>query len=312
MTASKVVDKIRSKIKKSIDPVPAVYQQQLVEVSASDNLDQVAAKLLTLYSIKSSLYRIRRSRLPPFPKSRDEVCFEGEWAKTHAAEQYLMTEDGDGGDKIIIFSTSDNLRHLSESEKIYVDGTFQTCPRLFYQIFTLHSMKYGKQFPFAYCLLPGKSRNIYSRVFELVKQKSQNLGYIINPAEFLTDFELAIIQAIELIFPTSDVNGCFFHFTQAINRKISKLGECLSGGCFFCSFIRQTVALAFVPVPNVRLARQEVKSIAPDLPRVDEFLTYFEETWLVGNFSLRLWNVYEIGSNCPRTNNHIEGLTQQT
>ena len=42
---------------------------------------------------------------------------------------------------------------------------------------------------------------------------------------------------------------------------------------FFCSFIRQTVALAlaFVPVPNVRLAWQEVKAIDPDLPRVDEF-----------------------------------------
>ena len=43
------------------------------------------------------------------------------------------------------------------------------------------------------------------------------------------------------------------------------------------------------------------------IPRVDEFLTYFKETRLMGNFSLPLWNVYEIGSNCPRTNNHIEG-----
>ena len=32
------LDKIRSKIKESIVPVPTVYQQQLVEVSASDNL----------------------------------------------------------------------------------------------------------------------------------------------------------------------------------------------------------------------------------------------------------------------------------
>ena len=66
-----------------------------------------------------------------------------------------MAEDGDGDDKIIIFSTSDNLRHLSESEKIYEDGTFQTCPKLFYQIFTLRSTKYRKQLPFAYCILPG-------------------------------------------------------------------------------------------------------------------------------------------------------------
>ena len=74
-----------------------------------------------------------------------------------------------------------------------------------------------------------------------------------------------------------------------------------------CCFIRQTIALAFVPVRNVRLAWLEVKATAPNLHRVDEFITYFEETWLVENFSLCLWNVYEINSNSPRTNNHIEG-----
>ena len=103
--------------------------------------------------MKSSLYRIRRNRLPQLPKSRDEVHFEVEWIKTHALEQFLIIEDREGDHKIIIFPTSVNLSHLSESEMIYVDGTFQTCPKLFYQIFTLHSMKYGKQF---YCLLPGK------------------------------------------------------------------------------------------------------------------------------------------------------------
>ena len=45
MATCKVIDKMKSKIKENIDPVPAVYQQQLIEVSASDNLDQVAVKL---------------------------------------------------------------------------------------------------------------------------------------------------------------------------------------------------------------------------------------------------------------------------
>ena len=146
MTACKAVEIIKTKVKETIDPIPAVYQHQLVEVSASQNLDQVAAKLPTLYSMKSSLYIIRRNRLPPLPMPRDEVHFEGEWSITHARERFLMTEDGEGNDKII-FSTAANLKHISQSEKIYVDGTFQTCPKLFYQIFTLHSMKYGETIP---------------------------------------------------------------------------------------------------------------------------------------------------------------------
>ena len=80
----------------------------------------------------------------------------------------MLAEDG-GEDKIIVFSTAANLKHLSESEKIYVDGTFETCPRLFY---TLHAFKHGKQFPFAYCLLAGKPRAIYQRAFEIVETES--------------------------------------------------------------------------------------------------------------------------------------------
>ena len=44
---------------------------------------------------------------------------------------------------------------------------------------------------------------------------------------------------------------------------------------------------------------------APSLPRVQEFITYHKETWLVGNYPLPLWNVFESGS--VRTNNHVEG-----
>ena len=46
-------------------------------------------------------------------------------------------------------------------------------------------------------------------------------------------------------------------------------------------------------------------SEAPPLPRVQEFITYYEETWLVGNYPLPLWNVFESGS--VHTNNHVEG-----
>ena len=48
-----------------------------------------------------------------------------------------------------------------------------------------------------------------------------------------------------------------------------------------------------------------MKFEAPPLPRVEEFITYYEETWLVGNYRLPLWNVFQ--SSSVRTNNHIEG-----
>ena len=40
---------------------------------------------------------------------------------------------------------------------------------------------------------------------------------------------------------------------------------------------------------------------------MDEFVTYFEETWLVSNFGPRLWNIFSSDASSPRTNNHLEG-----
>ena len=45
-------------------------------------------------------------------------------------------------------------------------------------------------------------------------------------------------------------------------------------------FLRRTAALAFVPIRFVRLAWQAIKVAAPQLPRIQEFIRYFEDTWL--------------------------------
>ena len=103
-----------------------------------------------------------------------------------------------------------------------------------------------------------------------------------------------------------------FWTIKYLNRKISKLGQQVAyrEDATFSRFVRQTVALAFVPLQFVRLAWQPIKMSVPNLPRVDEFISYFEATWLVDNFSPRLWNVYETDSGSPRTNK--VGLTNSS
>ena len=46
---------------------------------------------------------------------------------------------------------------------------------------------------------------------------------------------------------------------------------------------------------------------APNIPNIDDFITYFEETWLVENFPRSLCNMYYMDTSSPRTNNHVEG-----
>ena len=172
----------------------------------------------------------------------------------------------------------------------------------------VHAFIKGKQFPFVYCLLPGKSRAIYQRTLEIIERKAEELGLELHPDEVLTDFELATIQAIELGFLTTEVKGCLFHFAQALNHKISTLGLQVAyrEDQAVSIFDRQTVAFTFMPLQFVHLAWQRIKMTVPNIPNVDDF-TYFEETWLVGNFPPSLWNVYYIDTSSPRTNNHVEG-----
>ena len=118
------------------------------------------------------LYQERRKRLPPMPLTREEVKFEGEWTQTFSGERFLLTENGER-DKIIIFSTTENLNSLASADDVFVDGTFHTCSQLFYQIFTIQATRYDRHFPLIYCLLPSKSRETYGRVFTLLKTKSE-------------------------------------------------------------------------------------------------------------------------------------------
>jgi len=132
---------------------------------------------------------------------------------------------------------------------------------------------------------------------------------MLAPVEVLTDFELAIIQAVELTFPTTEVKGCFFHFAQALNRKISTLGlqPAYRQNQDVSEFVRQTVVLALVPHRFIHLAWQAIKATAPAIDKMNEFVAYFEETWLVGNFAPRIWNTFSSDASSPRTNNHLEG-----
>ena len=108
-------------------------------------------------------------------------------------------------------------------------------------------------------------------------KKAEELHLDLSPSVVLSDFELAIIQAAELSLPSADIKGCYYHYCQCLNRKIQNLGLQVAyrEDHHLNSFIRKTAALAFVPRRYVRLA---VKANMPQLPRVEEFVKYYEET----------------------------------
>ena len=49
-----------------------------------------------------------------------------------------------------------------------------------------------------------------------------------------------------------------------------------------------------------------IKADIPDVPGMEEFVHYFQRTWISGTYAPVTWNVHESHGGC-RTNNHIEG-----
>ena len=196
-------------------PLPELYRNLMVEAPRQEDIVPPAFE-----SCRTQMYRRRRQNLPPLPESIQDIALEGEWTTTLSGETFLLHKD----DKSLIFTTEQNLRLLSQSTTVFMDGTFKSCPRLFSQLYSIHGSYRDHVIPLVYCLLCEKSRATYHAVFNKIRDRMAELDLTFSPATFITDFESAILPALQHNFPASTHQGCYFHFTQAIWRQVQTTG----------------------------------------------------------------------------------------
>ena len=209
------------------------------------------------------------------PNSCSDLDLSGEWCKTLGGEEFVLANDG-SDDKIVLFRTVENLRRLTEAESLFVDGTFSICPSIFYQVFSIHTMKQEQTFPMVYALLPNKQRQTYSRTLMLMIDAMMTLGLNLSPATVVSDFELAIIQAVSLNFKQVTHRGCYYHFMQALWRKLQSLSlaQCdMSSDPTLKHFVKKMAAISFCPLPFVRTPWLAVQKEAPRIHHMDELVS---------------------------------------
>ncbi len=114
----------------------------------------------------------------------------------------------------LIFATLENMRRLCLANVIYMDGTFDTAPQLYEQVYTVHCFVGKRLVPMVYMLLSDKTAQTYVRVFAELMAFCATHGLHLQPAEVLTDFETGVIAAVQQGFPGSRHKGCHFHFSQ--------------------------------------------------------------------------------------------------
>ena len=235
---------------------------------------------------------------------------------THSNQPFLLFDNNDESDRIILFSTFKNLQVLSTASKWYADGTFKNVPPLFSQLYTVNSIINGEVLPLVYILMANKTEESYKKLF----LKLKSLEPTLSPNTIMTDFERAAINAFRTVFPNSDVRSCFFHFSQCIFRFIQSNGiqQLYKSDAEFALKMRMISAIAFVPISNV-VSYFEYLIENNDFPEeAQPVLDYVEDTW-IGRPNRRfvrrpprydhvLWNCFDAArQGTLKTNDACEG-----
>jgi hypothetical protein len=146
----------------------------------------------------------------------------------------------------------------------------------------------------------------------------------LNPRTIMSDFEQAALVAFRSVYPNAIQQGCLFHLSQCIWRRIQQttaLQTRYVSDSQFALLLRQLPALAFVPPDDVSQVfdlLMDSEFFTSNFDEIRDLVNYFEDNWIgrparrggrsAAIYPISLWNVYEqTMQDLPKTNNAVEG-----
>ena len=183
-----------------------------------------------------------------------------------------------------MFATENMLSLLKRSKTWYVDGTFKVVKAPFTQLFSIHSfVRSGdctKQVPLASVLMSEKRKRDYRKALKAIKRLTKERKL----EKFVLDFEQALWRAILSVFPGVLIQGCLFHRTQCIWRKIQDIGlaPAYKNDNNTHKLCRKFLALPYLPKEHIP-AMFEKPATKATTPKLMELVIYIRVNWIEGN-----------------------------
>lgn len=263
-------------------------------------------------NIRKSVYRSRRSVLPSLPRSLQDIhsALDSYECLTSKGEHFLLVNNSSL--QIILFSCHSNLNYLCSRSKIYVDGTFNFCPKYFMQLFTVHTVENGHYIPLVFILLPNKASETYTNAFELLRNYCNKINLCFNPKEIVCDFEKSIHISIKKVWPQISIIGCRFHLTQAWFRKIQSLGlvsEYKNKDSQIGQWLTWSFGLLFLDSNDVGTCfAEDLYSVIPQNENVIKYADYLVDNYISNDavFPPSIWA--SCTSSTERTTNACESF----
>lgn len=281
-------------------PMPQIYREGTANLTSSEQ-----AEMPTFQSVDSSLYRSRRGKVPPSPSSREELVIVSPYDVSNENVPFFQVSLHDND--ILIFTTESHINAISNVDTLFMDGTFKTVPQLYKQLFVIHDFVGQRLMPRVFVLMARKDVNSYRAVFRWLKQFAQDHNLEINPSNVVSDFEASLHSALQNELPNSRHHGCYFHYTQAVWRKVQTFGlaQMYSENAEIRKTIKKLISLALLPVATVRNSFNLLRESSN--PLLLPLINYFNGQWMT-RMPLGRWNCY---NSEFRTNNHVEGWNRR-
>lgn len=128
-----------------------------------------------------------------------------------------------------------------------------------------------------------KSQKCYEAVFNFIQAKVFDMSGV---KTFVTDFELAMRNALKKQYTNALFTACHFHYTQAVRRKMTQLPQLanyIKSNDAAKQIYHKILCLPLLPhneiEPTLRLLVKDIEDIGGD-DEFEDFLKYYERQWM--------------------------------
>ncbi|KAF0761068.1 Uncharacterized protein FWK35_00007573 [Aphis craccivora] len=292
--ASRALVAIANSILKDTAQSTTNKPSQIIQYTQSNISENIKPYLPSYEAQRKKIMRTRITHHHTEPNSIDDLNIPDNLKKILFDQILLIKESVI--DKILVFSTVDNVKKLSQSMFWIVDGTFKTVPTIFTQLYTIHAQvgfcENSRVLPLVYVLMTSKREQCYNQMYQDIIDFSEDNNINLAPEYIISDFEIAAINASKHEFSLSKSKGCLFHLCQSAWRKLQSLGLSIEYG---------------------NNENFKIKEIMPN--NASSFVQWFEDNYALGKVR-RIVRIPNIGifhfflhlcdNGIPRTSNHAE------
>ncbi|CAF1054091.1 unnamed protein product [Rotaria sordida] len=273
-------EKVKQRAINETTPIPRIYDEECAKAMLSD---AAIAVLPSEREMNSGINKARRAITPTIPTTQ-LFDIPDAYSKILQKNDFLIVDKMiTRRQRILLFSSNEQMKMLFTAETILMDGTFSTCPNMFDQVYTIHAIKYDQSFPCVFGLLRNRQKSTYHFMFNELKSIALQMQLNFAPKTIMSDFEPGLLAVVSTEFATATHSSCYFHFTQAIYRAIQRVGLSTSynDDDDVKQYCRKLMALPLLPEAIIEDTYDELIVTMPKQLKdtLNDLLEYFQQQY---------------------------------